>query len=47
MTLASGGGGESDLPACGLPAIFSVITCISKLNSGNDNGDNVFKLIML
>ena len=45
MTLASGGGGESDVPACGPPASFSVHLASSAVTPAGSvhksRGDNV------
>ena len=47
MTLASGGGGESDVPACGPPASFSVhlaSSAVTPAGSGHKSmGDNVVR----
>ena len=48
MTLASGGGGESDVPACGPPASFSVHLASSAVTPAGSvhksSGDNVVRL---
>ena len=48
MALASGGGGESDVPACGPPASFSVhLTSSAVTPAGSvhkSRGDNVVRI---
>ena len=48
MTLASGGGGESDVPACGPPASFSVHLASSAVTPAGSvhksRADNVVRM---
>ena len=48
MALASGGGGESDVPACGPPASFSVHLASSAVTPAGSvhksRGDNVVRM---
>ena len=48
MTLASGGSGESDVPACGLPASFSLHLASSAVTPAGfvhkSRGENVVRM---